>query len=86
MMNDKGTEQAKMSEAEYKRQWRLKTGRTKQIGHVRGKDHPAAKLVGKVRAKALRLLKSGRSNRFVASKVGVTEGSIRKFREREGLS
>jgi DNA-binding NarL/FixJ family response regulator len=76
----------KLSPAEYRREWRLRTGRTQQIGHRRGAAHPNARLVGKVRTRVLKLKNEGESNSFIARQVGVTEAAIRKFLKREGIN
>lgn len=69
----------KLSPAEYKRLWRLRTGRTKQIGHRRGQDHPASRLTDCRRRQAIKMKDAGKTNVEIGKFFGVSEGAIRKL-------
>jgi hypothetical protein len=82
---EKSEEKPKLTPAEYKRLWRLRTGRTKQIGHRRGEDHPSSRLTDRRRRQAIGLSDKGWSNVDIGEHFGVSEGSIRKLLKQRHL-
>lgn len=76
-----GTNKNKAAHAEYKREWRLKTGRTKRVGRY----NVNAKLTNKDHKKILKLKGQGHSNIKIAATLNVSEGAIRKALKRLAL-
>jgi hypothetical protein len=74
-----------LSHADYQRAWRLRTGRTKSTGQVRG-DTAAHKLTQRQWDNLCRSIQeSGLTVTAVAAKRGVSETAIRKQLRKRGV-
>lgn len=75
----------KLSGADYAREWRRRTGRTKVEGVPSGAAHYNDKL-SKHAKKILKLKEEGHTNQYIGGLFGVSEAAIRKFCKRIELA